>query len=85
MANVITSQGSEARLLQEGVKHIAGIEYNEYPKECEKIFTRSSSSKAYEIDVILSGSGLASQKTEVDSVVYDGEKQDGSYTSTHKV
>ena len=42
MANVITSQGSEARLLQEGVKHIAGIEFNEYKKECEAIFTRST-------------------------------------------
>lgn len=85
MANVITSQGSEARLLQLGVGQVATIEYNEYPKECEAIFKRVSDDSAYVIDVLLTGSGLASLKTEGDSVVYDGEKQDGTYTYTHKV
>ena len=85
MPNTIVSQGTEARLLQEGVAAIATIEYNEYEKECERIFDRKTSSKAYELDVLLSGTGMFAHKPEGQDIQYDGEKQDGTYTYQHRV
>jgi hypothetical protein len=81
----IVSQGSEARLLQEGINAIATIEYKDYAMEYDKIFTSQGSEKAYELDVSLSGTGLAALKPEGDSTSYDGEKQDFATTYTHAV
>ncbi len=87
MANptAITTQGSEARLLQEGINAIATIEYKDYPMEKDKIFTRYDSEKAYELDVSLSGTGFATLKPEGTAISYDSEKQDFSTTYTHTV
>jgi hypothetical protein len=81
----IVSQGSEARLLQEGINAIATIEYKDYEMEYDKIFTTYDSEKAYELDVSLSGTGLAALKPEGTSTSYDGEKQDFATTYTHAV
>ena len=81
----IVSQGSEARLLQEGINAIATIEYKDYEMEYDKIFTTHTSEKAYELDVSLSGTGLAALKPEGTSTSYDGEKQDFATTYTHAV
>lgn len=81
----IVTQGSEARLLQEGINAIATIEYKDYEMEYSKIFTSKSSVKAYELDVSLSGTGLASLKPEGGQTAYDGEKQDFATTYTHAV
>lgn len=75
MTSIVT-QGSEARLLQEGIAAIATIEYKDYPMELDKIFDTEKSDKAYEIDVSLSGMGLAALKPEGTSIQYDAEKQD---------
>ena len=83
--SVPVTQGSEARLLQEGINAVATIEYSDYPMEYSQIFTLQSSEKAYELDVSLSGTGLAALKPEGTSVVYDGEKQDFATTYTHAV
>lgn len=87
MANPIgiVTQGTEARLLQEGINAIATIEYADYPMEYDKIFTVYNSDKAYELDVALSPTGLASLKPEGTSITYDGEKQDFTQTYTHAV
>jgi hypothetical protein len=81
----ITTQGSEARLLQEGINAIATIEYTDYPMEKDKIFTSESSEKAYELDVSLSGTGFAAEKPEGTNIGYDSEKQDFATTYTHIV
>lgn len=81
----IVSQGSEARLLQEGINAIATIEYKDYEMEYSKIFETYNSEKAYELDVSLSGTGLAALKPEGDATAYDAEKQDFSTTYTHAV
>lgn len=81
----ITTQGSEARLLQEGINAIATIEYNDYPMEKNAIFTSEDSEKAYELDVSLSGMGLAAEKPEGTSIGYDAEKQDFATTYVHIV
>jgi len=72
----IVSQGSIARLLQEGINAIATLEYEDYPAEYSKIFTTYDSTKAYEIDVSMSGTGLAALKPEGTAIQYDAEKQD---------
>ena len=81
----IVTQGSEARLLQDGINAIATIEYADYPMEYSAIFDTETSEKAYEIDVSLSGMGLAVLKPEGTSISYDGEKQDFTTTYTHAV
>lgn len=81
----IVTQGSEARLLQEGINAIATIEYKDYEMEYSKIFETFNSEKAYELDVSMSGTGLASLKPEGDATVYDAEKQDFITTYTHAV
>ncbi len=81
----ITTQGSEARLLQEGINAIATIEYKDYPMEKDKIFTMEESEKAYELDVSLTGTGFAAEKPEGTSIQYDAEKQDFATTYTHIV
>jgi hypothetical protein len=72
----ITNQGSIARLLQEGIHALATESYNDYPLEYNKIFKTIKSSKAYEIDVSMSGTGLAALKPEGTAIQYDAEKQD---------
>ena len=84
-AGSIVTQGSEARLLQEGINAIATIEYSQYEMEKDKIFTAQTSEKAYEIDVSLSGTGFAALKPEGTAVSYDGEKQDFATTYVHNV
>lgn len=81
----IVTQASEARLLQEGINAIATIEYKDYKPEYSAIFTTKKSEKAYELDVSLSGMGLAALKPEGTSIGYDGEKQDFATTYTHAV
>ncbi len=81
----LVTQGTEARLLQEGINAIATIEYKDKEMEYDKIFTTMKSEKAYELDVSLSPSGLASLKPEGTATSYDGEKQDFTTTYTHAV
>lgn len=81
----ITTQSSESRLLQEGVNAVATIEYKDYPMEYEKIFTTYGSEKSYEIDVALSGMGMAALKPEGGAISYDDEKQDFVKNYTHSV
>lgn len=89
MANPVSivTQGSEARLLQEGINAIATApdSYDDYPMEKDAIFTRYDSDKAYELDVSISGTGFASLKPEGTSIDYDGEKQDFATTYIHNV
>lgn len=84
-STALVTQGSEARLLQEGINAIATIEYSQYPMEKDKIFTMETSEKAYELDVSLSGTGLARIKPEGTAISYDSEKQDFATTYVHTV
>jgi len=81
----VVSQGSNPRLLQEGINAVATIEYSDYEMEYDKIFTTTTSKKGYEIDVSLTGPGLATLKPEGHETAYDGEKQDFTTTYTHAV
>ena len=81
----INTQGSKARLLQEGINAIATDYYKDLPMEYEKIFKTYGSEKAYELDVAVSNGGLASLKPEGTAISYDDSKQDFTKNYTHSV
>jgi len=81
----IVTQGTSGRLLQEGINAVATIEYKDYPMQKDKIFTKETSDKAYEIDVSMTGTGLAALKPEGHAIGYDAEKQDFATSYTHSV
>jgi phage major head subunit gpT-like protein len=74
MAGVINT-GSIAKAIWPGVNKFYGLGYNEHPLEYNMIFDVENSTKLYEEDVILSGTGLAPKKPEGESVSYDSIKQ----------
>ena len=84
-AYAITNQGSIGRLLQDGIHAVATESYNDYPLEYTKIFDTQKSTKAYEIDVSMSGMGLAALKPEGAAIQYDAEKQDFVTTYINQV
>lgn len=81
----INTQGSKARLLQEGINAIATNYFKDLPMEYDKIFTTHKSGKSYELDVAVSNGGLASLKPEGGEITYDDSKQDFTQTYTHSV
>jgi hypothetical protein len=81
----INTQGSKARLLQEGINAIATDYYNDLPTEYSKIFETHNSEKSYELDVAVSNGGLASLKPEGGEIGYDDSKQDFTQTYNHAV
>lgn len=66
---------SFAKALFPGVNAWYGKAYAEYPEEHKQLFEQTSSNRAWEEDVGLSGFGLASVKTEGGMVNYDSEQQ----------
>jgi hypothetical protein len=74
MAGIIGT-GSFPKALWPGVKAWYGREYDDYPVQYDKLFEKSSSDKAWEEIVGLSGLGLAVVKAEGTPVTYDSERQ----------
>lgn len=74
MSGVITT-GNHPKLLWPGLNALFGTTYKELPKIHTQIFDVSTSEKAYEEDVELSGFGLAPVKTEGGSISYDSNTQ----------
>lgn len=58
-----------------GVQEWFGREYKNHPETWRKLFEISSSDKAYEEDVELTGFGYVPVKAEGDSISYDSEQQ----------
>lgn len=81
---VITSS-SWAKALFPGLNEIYGQSYNEYPVEYTQLFEMNTSKKAYEEDLGATGLGLASRKTENNSIAYDEESQAFLTRYTHAV
>jgi len=72
--SVITSS-SFAKALWPGVNAWYGRAYDTYPEEYTKLFTKQTSTKAFEEDVGVSSFGLAVQKSEGAPISYDSERQ----------
>ena len=71
----VINTASFAKLLWPGLNKIYGQEYKEFSVEYTKLVDTDKSTKAYEEDLGLTGFGLASRKTENNSIAYDDESQ----------
>lgn len=78
---IVTSNFAKA--LWPGVNKFWGMEYNEFPVEWDKIFSKESSRKAWEEDVSTAGLGLAQVVGEGGSVVYQDMQQGWVDRYTH--
>ncbi len=67
--------GSVAKALQVGVNKFWGMGYTEHALQLDKIFDQEQSTKAYEEDVGLVGTGLMPVKTEGAASSYDNIRQ----------
>jgi len=81
----VISTASFAKLLFPGLNKIYGQVYKEYPVEYTKLVDVEKSKKAYEEDLGVTGFGLASVKTENNSIAYDEESQAYLTRYTHAV
>lgn len=64
-----------AKLLQDGLDTVWGLEYDSYPEEYKKIFNMTKSKKAFEEDQLITGFGGGVTKAEGASVTYDEASQ----------
>jgi hypothetical protein len=71
----VINSGSFAKALWPGVNAWYGRAYEQYPEEYIKLFTKQTSTKAFEEDVGISSFGLAVQKGEGAPISYDSERQ----------
>jgi phage major head subunit gpT-like protein len=71
----VVNTGSIAKAIWPGVNKFYGLGYNQHALEYSQIFDVENSTKLYEEDVILSGTGLAPKKPEGESISYDSIKQ----------
>jgi hypothetical protein len=60
-----------AKLLQDGLNTVWGLEYNSYPEEYKQVFKVDSSKKAFEEDQLVTGFGAAVVKPEGSAITYD--------------
>lgn len=79
----IVNTGSIAKALQVGVNKFWGMGYTDKPLQLTEIFDTEQSSKAYEEDVQLVGTGLFPVKAEGASVQYDSIRQGFVKRYTH--
>lgn len=73
-----------ARLLQEGLNTVWGLEYNSYPEEWKQVFKVESSKKAFEEDQLVTGFGAAQIKSEGAAFAYDEAMEAWTSRYDHK-
>jgi hypothetical protein len=69
---------SRAQLVKElepGLNALFGLEYDQYDREHEQIFTMETSDRAFEEEVMLSGFGTAPTKSEGSAVSFDDAQE----------
>jgi hypothetical protein len=72
----VMTRGNFTKIIWPGVNEWYGQSYTEYQVEWKLLgFQQSRSNQAYEEEVGISGLGLASEKTEGNSITYDEENQ----------
>lgn len=72
-----------AKLLQDGLNTVWGMEYDSYPEEFRQIFKMDSSSKAYEEDQLVTGFDVAVVKPEGSAVTFAEAIQAWTSRYTH--
>lgn len=77
------TRARHAKLLQEGLNTVFGLEYKRHPEQWREIFDTETSVKAYEEDVMVYGFGGAFEKPEGSAVQYDEGGQAWTARYTH--
>ena len=75
---------SRAQLVKElepGLNALFGLEYDQYDREHEQIFSMETSDRAFEEEVMLSGFGAAPTKSEGSAVTFDDAQE--AYTARY--
>ena len=70
--------------LEPGLNALFGLEYNRYDNQHAEIYTNESSDRAFEEEVMLSGFGNASVKSEGSGVAFDNAQESFSARYTHE-
>jgi len=73
-----------AKLLNEGLNTVLGLEYKKHPEEWRGCFETGSSTKAFEEDQLVTGFGAASVKAEGAGVKFDEAQQGWTARYTHE-
>jgi hypothetical protein len=81
----VISTGSHPKALWPGIAAWFGRKYDEHATEHTDLFDTETSDKSYEEDVGVTGFGLASVKSEGNSITYDTESQNYTKRYTHVV
>ena len=77
------SRAQLAKELEPGLNSLFGLNYDEYDREYEEIFSIEDSSRAFEEEVLITGFGSAPTKTEGQSVNFDQASESFSARYTH--
>lgn len=80
---MVTTTGTLAKTLQEGVEEFFGSSYARFPREFEDIYDIVGSQKAFEERVETVNIGLAPVKNEGAATTYVDRQQGDTYRSTH--
>jgi hypothetical protein len=76
------SRNQLVKELEPGLNALFGLEYGRYENQHEEIFTKETSDRAFEEEVMLSGFGNASVKAEGSAVTFDNAQE--TYTSRYQ-
>ena len=78
------SRSQLVKELEPGLNALFGLEYKRYENQHEEIYTKESSDRAFEEEVMLSGFGQAQVKPEGSGVVYDNAQETYTARYTHE-
>lgn len=83
MTSVPILSGTHARLVEEGLRTVWGLDLARYDAEWVNVFEKNSSDKAYEDEYQMYGLGVAPRKYEAENIVYDSGGQGFTYRYTN--
>ena len=75
------SRGQLVKELEPGLNALFGLEYKRYENQHEEIYTKESSDRAFEEEVMLSGFGQAQVKPEGSGISFDNAQE--TYTARY--
>ena len=78
------SRSQLVKELEPGLNALFGLEYKRYENQHEEIYTKESSDRAFEEEVMLSGFAQAQVKPEGSGVVYDNAQETYTARYTHE-
>jgi len=81
----VMTRASFAKMQQDGLNTIFGLEYDDYPTEYDQVFDVSTSEKAFEEDLLVTGLGYAPEKSEGGEYAQDEGMEGWTKRYTHRI